>query len=298
MKRFFRELIFLSKGERTALFVVLVLLILALVIKVLVFNRPLALPDDNKELEALLEEWRADLEESARETNMKPHVQETGKVAPAGSIFYFDPNKLPLDSLELLGLSKRAAENIVRYREAGGYFKQPEDLEKIYSLDATLLRQLRPYVRIPDPALPERLAVKKSILPVELNTATTDSLLRLPGIGNVFAKRIIEYRDKLGGFSEPIQLLEVYGMDSIRYGGIEAMLSTDSSLLKKIDLNTADYQTLIRHPYLNKSQVNAILSYRRFAGRFVRREELLENHILADTAYRKIENYLLAGSQN
>ena len=61
----------------------------------------------------------------------------------------FNPNTA--DSLELLsvGLTPRVARNILRYREAGGRFRKPEDLARIYGLHDTLYAQVEPYITIP-----------------------------------------------------------------------------------------------------------------------------------------------------
>jgi DNA uptake protein ComE-like DNA-binding protein len=48
-----------------------------------------------------------------------------------------------------------------------------------------------------------------------LNTASASDLLPIHGIGPVLSKRIIKYRDAIGGYTHKHQLYKVYGLDSV-----------------------------------------------------------------------------------
>ena len=100
----------------------------------------------------------------------------------------------------------------------------------------------------------------KKFIQVELNTASAEELTAVYGIGEVFSKRIVKYRDILGGFANSNQLIEVYGMADVDISNMRKQL-TCSGHVKQININTADFKTLIRHPYLSKNDVKLILNY-------------------------------------
>jgi competence protein ComEA len=47
---------------------------------------------------------------------------------------------------------------------------------------------------------------------VNINTAPTDQLEGLPGVGPKMAARIVEYRQKNGGFKKPEDLMNIQGI--------------------------------------------------------------------------------------
>lgn len=109
---------------------------------------------------------------------------------------------------------------------------------------------------------------------VELNQADSLTLQKVPGIGPVFSRRIIKYRDLLGGFYTVHQLAEVYGIDTDKYAALEPWFIVDTALIRPLIVNQADYRTLIRHPYLNKQQTKILLHLIERKGKLQGWEEL------------------------
>lgn len=128
---------------------------------------------------------------------------------------------------------------------------------------------------------------------IEINSADSLTLLDLPGIGPVFAKRIIKYRQMLGGFAYPEQLKEVYGMDSARMSGLINQIRIDTSGIRKMDINKATFKELLAHPYLEYEQVKAIARFRDKKGRLVSPGELWAAGVLADSLWNGLSHYLI-----
>ena len=102
---------------------------------------------------------------------------------------------------------------------------------------------------------------------VDLNTADTTLLKQLPGIGSAYAKWIVNYREKLGGYCESKQLLEVYKMDTTRYNGLKDFVKIDSTFEpNKLKINSDSFKTLLKHPYLEYEDVKKIVNHREQKG--------------------------------
>ena len=127
---------------------------------------------------------------------------------------------------------------------------------------------------------------------IELNTADTAKLTQLNGIGASFAKRIISYRDRLGGFIRKEQLKEVFGLDSEKYAGLQAQVSVDASHIKKINVNTITFDGLSHFPYLTYKQVNAIIRFREQHGEYETLADLKNIAIMDDVTLQKIKPYV------
>ena len=97
---------------------------------------------------------------------------------------------------------------------------------------------------------------------VELNSADTTRLKQLRGIGSGYAKMIVAYREKLGGFYKTEQLLEVYKFPDETYQKIKHQLKVDTTLIKKISVNTVTVKELKSHPYISYYQALSIVENR------------------------------------
>lgn len=132
---------------------------------------------------------------------------------------------------------------------------------------------------------------EQAIIIVDLNTADTTLLKRLPGIGSSFAKRIVEYREKLGGYCETVQLLEVYRMDTARYNEIKDYVKIDSLFVpNKLKINSDSFKILLKHPYLEYDDVKKIVNHREQKG-FITSWEQLRN-IVGDGVNPKLRYYV------
>lgn len=208
--------------------------------------------------------------------------------------FDFDPNTVSLDSLMDLGLSRKQAETFIKYRSKGGKFKNPDDIDKIYVIDSSTKARLKPLIRIAqvtDTLGTVKAAVSSQII-VELNSADTLDLLKIRGIGNTFARRIVGYRELLGGYYSIEQLIEVYGITPQLLDQIKENIYIDSTRIKKLNINLIRYDDLRTHPYVNDFQAKAIIYYRSRKGSIKSLDELWKNKLLPRDRFEKLKYYL------
>ena len=132
---------------------------------------------------------------------------------------------------------------------------------------------------------------------LEINTCDSASLEALPGIGPVLSVRIIKFRKLLGGFASVDQLREVYGLSEEVYNIISSRVYADSTAVIKININSAEYKGLIRLPYFESYEVNAILKYRKLQGSIKNMDEMIDNKLIAKEKAGKIRPYLEFGEK-
>ncbi|MFN0213373.1 MAG: helix-hairpin-helix domain-containing protein, partial [Saprospiraceae bacterium] len=148
---------------------------------------------------------------------------ENTEKEPAFSLFYFDPNTASFEDFIRLGLNENVSNIICNYREKGGNFRQPDDFQKIWSLNKKDYARLLPYIRI---GSPEKLTAGKEIeKPVaepfafDPNTASEADLLRL-GLPSRSVKSILNYRNKGGQFRKKEDLEKIYTLGEEDYARI------------------------------------------------------------------------------
>lgn len=215
-------------------------------------------------------------------------------------LFNFDPNHTTLAGWQHLGLSVRQAAVILRYVAKGGKFRQKEDLQKMYPINAALYTKLIPYIQIAplDSGDISRkfkrypMTLPRKLVIVSLNTADTLALDEVKGIGPAFARRIVKYRERLGGFYKKEQLLEVFGLDSVKYHEIKDQVNIDGYPVRKIIINKVEFADLQHNPYLNFKQVNAIIQFRKQHGNYGNIADLKKVAILPVETIEKLAPYI------
>ena len=127
---------------------------------------------------------------------------------------------------------------------------------------------------------------------IELNACDTSQLMKIPGIGTSFAKRITAYRNILGGYYRLQQLQEVYGMYEELYEKVTPYLRVDAHSIQPISVNSASLDKLKSHPYLNFYQAKAIIEIRKKKGKINSINELMLLEEFSETDIERIKHYL------
>ena len=159
--------------------------------------------------------------------------------------FRFNPNTVSVEDLQRLGFSEKQAQSIENYRLKGGRFRRPSDFAKSYVVADSVYARLEPYIDIPR---------------LDINKADSVALLDLPGIGPYFAGKIVQYRTRLGGYSCPEQLMEIYHFDEEKYATLSDLITCSEA--PGFALWTLPEADLAQHPHISHSEAHGIVLFR------------------------------------
>ncbi|MDR0896053.1 MAG: helix-hairpin-helix domain-containing protein [Prevotellaceae bacterium] len=267
-----REFLYYTRNQRRG-----ILLLIALIGLIMLANGWLSYRQSKKDV--------VSPEEEAAFRSFADSVQrvEKGKKKSYQSVYSYQPKKAPIlapfdpnnaDSVSLgrLGIPAWMVRNILRYRAKGGKFRKPEDFKKIYGMDEERYQTLAPYLYITrsdstpslyTPTPPREIIEKYSEgTLIDLNSADTTELKKIPGIGSGIARRIIAYRQQLGGYYQTEQLREIHLNDSL----LKKWFTVSDTAIQRINLNKAGIERLRTHPYINFYQARAMVEYRKKHG--------------------------------
>ncbi len=293
LKAWIRSFFAFSRSETNALLILLPLMVL------LIFSEPayrywftnqeLSFSKDSLRLDSLVAKWQWEKVDSISESAYRP-------------LFRFNPNTASRDSLLQLGFSPSLARRIVNYRTRGGVFKIKSDLLKMYGADTLLYKKLYSFIDLPlvaekkrkefsTDSFPTRTIV--AIIRLDLNVADTAQLITVYGIGSKFSMRIVEYRERLGGFVSMDQLKEVYRLDTTAIGRLKKKFFVSPGFVpRQIPLNSATEKELATHPYISYKLAAAVVAYRFQHGYFTSIEDLVNLKLLAEKDFQRIKPYI------
>lgn len=273
-----KNVFYILKNDRQAAISLLVLFIAIslIVIELFTSNKPNG-------------EQKQEAETVEQKSNMTGNDNNNEDASRAVHLQPFDPNTADSTVLLGLGLQPWQVRSIYKYRAAGGAYTCPEDFARLYGLTAKKFRELLPYIRIGEdyrpasevygkrPAYATRSSASdaptateaqphstklKAGQTVSLANADTTALQQVPGIGPYFARRIVRYRDQLGGYVSKDQLLEIqdFPESALPY------LDLSSPSVHKLNVNKATSEQLRKHPYITFAMAREIQNYRRLRG--------------------------------
>lgn len=215
--------------------------------------------------------------------------------------FAFDPNTADSTQLLRLGLQPWQVRNIYKYRAAGGVYRKKEDFARLYGLTVKQYRELEPYIRISSDYLPastlvepekpyERDTLKYPVkiqedAQIDLNVMDTNVYRKVPGIGSYYARKIMEYGNRLGGYVSVDQLDEIedFPQESKKF------FALGNTATQRLNINQLSLNELKRHPYISYYQAKAIVDYRRLHGPI---SDLHDLHLLRDFSDEAINRLL------
>jgi competence protein ComEA len=279
-----------NRQQRNGLFVLILLILILFVVRLsishFVHPEPILVADFSE----------VKLPENSTPAN-DGEFAKNESITSSNGLFVFDPNMVSKEQLLKLGFREKTANTFLNYRHKGARFTKKEDLKKVYGISEIFYRKLEPFILLHEDTKPVKRETRetsttpgKTLKKTELNSADSLALLSLDGIGPSFTKRILKYRNMLGGFVSVDQLTEVYGLGADLFLSIKDKVTVDPSLISKLKINTENFKELNKHPYVGYEDAKAIFNYRKKNGLIKTAEQLKE--IFTDEAqYAKLLPY-------
>jgi competence protein ComEA len=282
---------YISKSNRRG--VILLILILLLI----VFTPRILMTFDSDSTLIVTKEELKQVEELRQESKVNQHQfankkKKKYRIPPAK----FNPNEYSAEQWMALGLSVKQANVVLKFTKRGVY--SLSDFEKIFVIPDELMSILKDSLEFPERKRDQEAPVryqnsKQEAIKVHLNLAEKEEIMELPGVGPYIADRIIVYRERLGGFINKEQLMEIKKIDLELFNKLEGQIVIDKEKITKLKINSASAEELKNHPYLNWSIANSIVKMRtQRGGTFKQVEELLESVLIDRELFEKIKPYL------
>jgi competence protein ComEA len=310
-KQFVKDYLSFSKNERKGVFILLTLIFLAVLV-------PFVLPWFVRQPMENFSKFEAELSRLKKVPLDSDHAATPYKRYPANEealvtanpeLFYFNPNTASDEEWYRLGLNKKLIHTIRNYVSKGGHFYKAEDIKKIWGLTDSDANRLLQYIRIPEAERPQKPQFaagtyannptpytayprKENAAAIDINKADSNGFVSLPGIGPSYSRRIIAYRNKLGGFYSIDQVAETFGLPDSTFQKIKGKLLVSEAGIKKMNINSVSLDELKAHPYVRYYVANAIIQYRAQHGNFASVEDLKNVMLVTEEIYNKISHYL------
>ncbi|MBU2525299.1 MAG: helix-hairpin-helix domain-containing protein [Bacteroidetes bacterium] len=198
------------------------------------------------------------------------------------TIYPFNPNYLTDYRGYQLGMNLEEIDKLMAFRKTGKFVNSAREFQQVTAVSDSLLDAISPYFKFPDWVVAAQKSAPKNrfsknfenttnlkveVSKIDLNTATAEDLKTVYGIGEKLSVRIVEFREKLGGFAADFQLYDVYGLDTAT---VEKALKKFTVLtpvaIEKLDVNTATFDELKQIPYLNTWLARKIITFRQNHG--------------------------------
>ena len=129
--------------------------------------------------------------------------------------------------MQLSGIGEKTAGEIIRYREEHGRFNNKEEIMNVKGIGPKIFDDIKDKIYVIDPVYEiitatadreenteqtEHIPTLDELAPIDINTADAEILMLLPHVDEETAERIIDFRDKNGGFSNEYELLMIDGL--------------------------------------------------------------------------------------
>jgi DNA uptake protein ComE-like DNA-binding protein len=202
----------------------------------------------------------------------------------------FDPNEYSKEDWMALGLSEKQTDVVLKFTQRG--VRSNDDLRKIFVLPDALFELIKDSTVYPATEVVSIEDVDEAVRTIEINSASSEELRSLKGIGDYYSKKIIEYRTQLGGFVSIDQWMDIWNFKKETIESNHEFVTVDVALIERLNINEATIEQLKAHPYISYKVANSIVKMRQVNGEYKKVDEILRSKLINLDLFEKIEPYL------
>lgn len=196
------------------------------------------------------------------------------KVTRKDTIYPFNPNYITDYKGYKLGMTIDEIDRLHAYRKKGKFVNSAQEFQQVTQVSNAFLAKISPYFKFPDwvknknsgtsekfhKFLPKE---KVKIVQKDINTASKEDLIAVYGIGEKLADKILQEKEKFGGFVSMEQLQFIWGISAEAIVDLEKRFAVKSQNgVIKIAINDLSQKELAKFPYFNYALAKEIVVYR------------------------------------
>lgn len=255
---------YISLSQRKGIFL---LFVLVLVFQGIIFS----LHYDNED-PSVFEAYNAPLTE---EIQQKIDSLKTAALQQKNELYPFNPNYISDYKGYTLGMSVEEIDRLHEFRKSNKFVNSAREFQEVTKISDRLLAEIAPYFKFPD-WVTHPPHQEQAPLPVkDINTATKEDLMAVSGVGEFIAGKILEEREKLGGFVSIDQTAYAYQLSSQTFQNIRrAFVVRQKPHIQKLNINRCSKEDLQKIPYITPHISRQIVIYRSKLDRKLEIEDL------------------------
>jgi DNA uptake protein ComE-like DNA-binding protein len=193
-------------------------------------------------------------------------------------IYPYNPNFITDYKGYKYGMTTQQLDRLFAFRKQNKYVNSAKEFQQVTKVSDSLLKEMSVYFKFPDwvnqkreytsKYTPFAKKEKEIIVVKDINHATAEDLIKIRGIGEAIAARILKERDKYGAFATMDQMQFIWGLspEVVEYLN-QYFKVVDASEIRKININTATLKELSVFPFFNYTLSREILIYRSMNGK-------------------------------
>ena len=280
----FKSLFTFDKKQQRGIFILVILITIAIGIRVYL--------KQTREFENLT--YSINEEYQAKIDSVKQ-----ARIARRDTIYPFNPNYITDYRGYKLGMSLEELDRLHRFRESGNFINSVSEFKKVTQVKDKWLDSISPYFKFPAWVVAHNNGSRRSnnfynktTKPRDINTSTAQQLKEVYGIGPALSKRIIDERERLGGYVDMIQVRSIYGLTDSTVTRLKEKFFIKNRTIDKIKLNTANKEQLLSIPYFNDYLVDELIKQRTLRDGFSSWEDVMKTSRFPEEKLLLIQLYL------